>query len=342
MKILISSHVFYPSIGGIETVSFILAHEFVNQGHEVKLITQTTANDTKSFSFGVIRNPKLQQLWNLIYWCDIYFHNNISLKIVWPLLLICKPWVVTHQTWISRLDGSLNWQDYLKHFLIRFATCVSISQAIADRLSTPSVIIGNPYRDDLFYEMPEIPRDRELVFLGRLVSDKGIDLLIAALGQLKIHGLTPQLTIIGTGPEESLLRNLVKDIDVFNQVNFVGIKTGVELVQILNAHQIMVVPSRWLEPFGIVALEGIACGCVVVGAEVGGLKDAIGPCGATFPSEDVDALRQILSDLLTNPHNLSTYRAKADVHLSRYKRAQVAKEYLKVFEDSKQLCNQAS
>ena len=266
MKILILSHVFYPSVGGIEEVSSTLAHEFVNQGHEVKLITQIPATDIKSFPFKVIRQPKRYQLYKLVEWCDVFFHNNISLQAVWPLLLIRRPSIVAHHTWITRTDGSLSWQDYLKRLLNRFATCISISQAIADHLSTPSVIIGNPYRDDLFYEMPEISRDKELVFLGRLVSDKGVDLLITALGQLKMHGFTPHLTIIGSGSEETFLRNLAKDVGVSTQVNFVGIKTGIELVQLLNTHQIMVVPSRWLEPLGIVALEGIACGCLVVGS----------------------------------------------------------------------------
>lgn len=332
MKILISSHVFYPSVGGIEEVSSTLAHEFVNLGHEVKLVTQSQATETKIFPFEIIRQPQPKQIFNLVQWCDVFFHNNVSLQIVWPLLIIRKPWIVTHQTWIARIDGSLSWQDYLKRLLLQFASCVSISQAISDCIPTPSVIIGNPYRDELFYEMPEIPRDRELVFLGRLVSDKGVDLLIAALGQLKIHGFTPHLTIIGTGSEESFLRNLAQDLGVLSQINFVGIKTGIELVQLLNAHQIMVVPSRWLEPFGVVALEGIACGCVVVGSEGGGLKDAIGPCGATFPNGNVQALSQILSDLLTNPYKLSTYRAKANTHLPHYKRSEVAKAYLKVFE----------
>lgn len=334
MKILISSYKFYPDVGGIELVSSTLAHEFVSLGHEVKLITQSLATDTKCFPFEVIRQPKPHQLFNLVRWCNIFFHNNISLQAVWPLLLIRKPWSVAHHTWIARVDGSLIWQDYLKRFIIRFATCISISQAVAAHLSTPSIVIGNPYRDDLFYEMPEISRNKELVFLGRLVSDKGVDLLIAALGQLQSQGLFPQLTIIGTGSEEDSLRSLARNVGVFNQVNFVGTKTGTELVRLLNMHQIMVVPSRWLEPFGVVALEGIGCGCVVVGSEGGGLKDAIGPCGVTFPNGDLQALTQTLADLLLNPHQLATYKAQADAHLSRHKKTAVAKAYLQVFEDA--------
>ena len=184
MKILISSYNFYPDIGGIETISSILADQFVTIGHEVKLVTQTLANDPKNFPFEVIRQPSLQKLLNLVRWCDIFFHNNISLQSAWPLLLIRKPWIITHHTWITNMNGKSSWQAYLKHSIMRFATCISISQAIAEHLPGSSTVIGDPYRDDLFYDMPKIPRNKELVFLGRLVSDKGVDLLITALGKI--------------------------------------------------------------------------------------------------------------------------------------------------------------
>ena len=64
--------------------------------------------------------------------------------------------------------------------------------------------------------------------------------------------------------------------------------TGPDVVALLNRHLIIVVPSRWQEPFGLVALEGIACGCVALGANCGGLPNAIGGAGATFLHEDVD------------------------------------------------------
>src|SRR2546423_11563028 len=115
--------------------------------------------------------------------------------------------------------------------------------------------------------MPQIPRNKELVFLGRLVSDKGADLLLMSLAKLKAQGLTPKLTVIGTGPEECSLKQQSVRFGIDGQVSFVGAKIETDLAQLLNEHQIMVVPSRWQEPFGIVALEGIACGCIVVGSE---------------------------------------------------------------------------
>ena len=120
MKILISSYRFYPRIGGIEKISFILAEEFVKQGHDVKLVTQTAYEGPEGFSFEVIRNPNPLKLLNLVRWCDIYFHNNISLRTSWPLLIVHRPWIITFQTWLTRVDGKLGWQDHLKQFVIRY------------------------------------------------------------------------------------------------------------------------------------------------------------------------------------------------------------------------------
>ena len=332
MRILISSHKFYPHIGGIEKTSLILAEEFIKQGHGVKLVTQSAYAGTKSFPFEVIRNPNPLKLLKLVRWCDVYFHNNPSLRTGWPLLITHKPWIITFQTWLTRIDGKLGWQDYLKCFVIKFATCLSVSKAIEDHLSTPSIIIGNPYNDDIFYEIQGASRDKELVFLGRLVSDKGVDILLKALGNIKQQGYKPKLTIIGDGPERGFLPKLAEDFGIVEQVNFVGVKTGEELNRLLSIHKIMVIPSRWEEPFGIIALEGIASGCVIVGSEGGGLKEAIGPCGITFPNDDEGALDRILMKLLSNPDKLAFYRKGAQEHLLRYRKERIARAYLKVFE----------
>lgn len=332
MKILIYSPAFHPSIGGLETLVSILAHEFVHDGHQVKLISQTPAHEADSFPFEVIRRPGSLRLLNLVRWCDIYFQPNISLRGVWPLALTLKPWIVAHNNWYSRADGHLAWQDRVKHFLIQFATGISVSHSVAAHVKTPSTIIPNAYSENVFRLMPEIKRERELVFLGRLVSDKGVDLVLEALSILRMRGLSPQLTIIGGGPEEGALRQQAEELRLTGQVEFAGIKTGEELTRFLNAHQILVVPSRWREPFGIVALEAIACGCVVVGSEGGGLKDAIGVCGETFPNGDAQALARVLEGLLTDDTRVQKWRAGRSAHLARHMRAKVAREYLDVFE----------
>jgi glycosyltransferase involved in cell wall biosynthesis len=132
------------------------------------------------------------------------------------------------------------------------------------------------------------------------------------------------------------MQDLVCASGAGSQVVFLGAKTGRELAAQLNEHQILVVPSRWNEPFGIVALEGIACGCVVVGSSGGGLKQAIGPCGLTFPNGNAAALAEVLASLLRHPETRQPYTAKAEAHLQGHRRAVVAHAYLEVLQAATQ------
>lgn len=331
MRILIYSPAFYPSIGGIETFTFLLASEFVLHGNEVKLVSHVPDDGTKTFSFEVIRRRGLARLLSLVRWCDVFYEPHMSLRGAWPLVIARKPWVVTHNAWYERADGTHGWQDYLKQFASRFATGISVSAAVAAHMKTPSGIIPNTYSDKVFRLMPEVTRDKDLVFLGRLVSAKGVDLLLDSLAELKRQGLAPGLTVIGEGPEEENLREQSKRLGLEAQVVFAGAKFDGELARILNAHRILVVPSRWKEPFGIVALEAIACGCVVIGSEGGGLRDAIGKCGITFPNGDVKALTGALANVLSRADALDEYREHAESHLARHSTEKIASEYLKVF-----------
>jgi glycosyltransferase involved in cell wall biosynthesis len=338
MNILISSRFFYPSLGGSETNAEILAREFVQLGHQVKLTTHSDdiPNDAgkKLFPFQIIRRPSAIQLIALMRWCDVCLQNGIMLKQAWAILMTQTPWVIRHQTWIQHPGQQPNWLTQLKLRMIRFATSIAISQPIADHLNYPSALIPNPYRDSLFRRLPSTARTKELVFLGRLVSDKGLDLLLNAIADLKKRDLFPRLTVIGTGEDNMALWQQALDLGIDSQVTFVGSKVGNELVCLLNEHQILVVPSRWHEPFGVVALEGIACGCVVVGSSGGGLKDAIGNCGITFPNGDQAALAKALARLLTQPALLARYRANAPSHLPKHHQATVAKAYLQVLEEA--------
>jgi glycosyltransferase involved in cell wall biosynthesis len=334
MKILFSSYAFGPGVGGIETVSAILADEFVSAGHEVELITETAGEDLEQLGYAVTRRPPLRKILSLLRWSDLFFQNNISLRTLLPALAFRKPSIVVHHTWIRNLRGGLGWNDRLKRMLLSRVTNVAISQAIADDLGRSCVISSNPYRDALFRLIPGVARNRTLVFLGRLVSDKGVDLLLRALRELREEGNTPTLTIIGTGPEEQALRGLARELDLREQVEFAGEKSGDELAILLNQHRIMIVPSRWAEPFGLVALEGIACGCAVIGSEDGGLKEAMGPCGITFKNGDQGSLAAALKYLLRDHVLEESLRRAGPAHLLRFKASEVARFYLQLIEDS--------
>ena len=330
MKILFSSYLFPPSVGGIESVSKILAEKFASAGIEVQVVTKTAGDVIAGANYRVTRRPSIAKLFGLLRWCDLFFQNNISLRSLIPALLLRKRVLVVHQTWLLNTRGQITWNNRLKRALLRFATNVAISKAVADGISGHSFVIGNPYDDATFRLIPNVARDKNVVFIGRLVSDKGADLLLQALKLLQNDGVTLDLTIVGGGPEEEKLQKLTTDLALDRQVTFAGQKSGASLAELLNRHRILVVPSRWAEPFGIVALEGIACGCVVVGSENGGLKEAIGPCGVTFENGNVRALAEQLKRLLNDPETQANLHQHAVEHLAKFQSDAVAAAYLRL------------
>jgi glycogen(starch) synthase len=330
VKILFSSHFFYPSVGGIEQVSLALAREFSVAGHTVKVMTSTAESDSVPFPFEVIRCPTARKIFALVEWCELAFHNNISLRTGWPLLVIRRPWVIAHHTWISGVDGRVRIRDRLKLTLSRFASNVAVSQAIAEHLGVPSVVIGNPYREDIFFHDQSVNRERDRIFVGRLVSDKGVDLLLEALRLLRGRGLVPNLTIVGTGPELEKLRITVENLELAGQVEFVGVRTGQELRLLLNGHRTIVIPSRWKEPFGLVALEGVACGCRAIVASHGGLPNAIARLVVPFERENVSDLAEAIERTLREQFDWENYWRLAAEAVSLHRAKEIARRYLEV------------
>jgi glycogen synthase len=329
MRVLLSSHRFYPDVGGIETVSMLLARAFVESGHEVVIVTQTAGEDVPGWSFQVVRRPRVLQLMRLVRDCDVLVQNHLSLQTAWPLLLVRRNWVLVLQTWLPRSG----WSAGLKRWSLRFARRLYISQAIARDAGLPGEVIGNPYDDSVFRFPDEEDRQFELIFVGRLVSDKGMDLLLDAMARLRERGLTPGLTVIGSGPEEGSLREQAVKLGIEAQVRFAGSRSGHDLAQLLQRHRVLVVPSRWAEPFGIVALEGIACGCRVVASDQGGLPEAVGRCGGTFPNGDLAALVDRLEEELSNGSDLESLRSSAAAHLAPYRQMKVASACLQTADE---------
>lgn len=330
MRILLCSYVFPPSVGGIETVSRLLAEQFSRLGSKVVVVTPTLGEDVNA-EYEVVRRPSLRTLRKLARDSDVIFQSNISLRTLLPLFFMRKPIVIAHHGRIARIDGRRGWQDHLKRVLLFRCSNIAVSQMIAAGLPVSSVIIGNPFEPGEFADLGENARDKDIVFLGRLVSDKGCDLALRALALLKQDSLHPSFTVIGDGPEILTLKRLTAELGLVGQVQFLGtVQAG--RGKIVAKHKVMVIPSTWEEPFGVVALEGIAAGCAMVAAQSGGLPEAVGPCGLLFPKGDVAALASALKNLLTDTQLRNQLTAQRNEHLEQFQPDTVAKRYLEIFE----------
>ncbi len=335
MKIVVYSPAFHPMLGGLETVVQVLAGEWSRMGHAVTVVTAAPNSEPDTFPYKVLRNASFFDIVQAVKGCDVFVHANVSLWgfLPWLCCGLRRPaWVATHHGWYEDFGRPVTVLNRLKKWLCRFtAANISVSRAVDQFLGVKGEVIPNPYDSRQFRRLVDVPKTQDLVFLGRLVSDKGVDVLIQALALLRGQGHRPSLTIIGSGPEREPLEQLAVQCQVMDQITFTGAQSGENLVRLLNEHRILVVPSRWNEPFGVVALEGIACGCWVLSSSGGGLPEAIGPCGSTFANGNVEALA---SELLHSLNYSSSQMTKPEIvsaHLARHGLTQVAQNYIGVF-----------
>jgi glycogen(starch) synthase len=141
-----------------------------------------------------------------------------------------------------------------------------------------------------------------LVYAGRLVHEKGVQTLLAAVRELRAAHPGLRLVIAGTGVHEPALRAQVRRLRIARAVEFVGFVPEVELPALLGGADVAVVPSFY-EPFGIVALEAAIAGAPLVVAETGGLSDlaAAGVAAGSFPAGDVAGLVAAIGKVLVDP-----------------------------------------
>jgi len=102
VRILLYSHAFLPSLGGIERSSQLLAEALCASGHQLDLVTATPAADPawdRAQPYRIWRRPPLPRLLDLIARAEVVHGNGASLPAVLPALLLRRPALWTHQAW---------------------------------------------------------------------------------------------------------------------------------------------------------------------------------------------------------------------------------------------------
>ena len=165
----------------------------------------------------------------------------------------------------------------------------------ADRVS----VVTNVVDTELFRPDPLAPERRGILFVGRIAAEKGVDTLIEAMAHVGSAVPEAQLSIIGPnhdgterGPYSDHCKRLVERLGLQKRVRFAGAVPNRQLPAMLRSSRLLVVPSVWGEPCGIVVLEGLACGVPVVASRVGGIPELIdeGRTGLLVPPADPEAL----------------------------------------------------
>ncbi len=299
MKILIYTPSFYPRIGGLETVNYLIA-QGLSQHFDTTVITPVLDEDNEhDYSFRILRTTSTLTLIKEYLKCDVFVHSVLSLKGVLPVLLFLKKWFVIHHTCYFRVwDQSDTVESRMKRFFSHWANNICVSDAVGKSLGLADyAVIHNSYDSSLFKNYERENRNG-FVFVGRLVTEKGVDFLINAyLKYLSRSGKKQKLHIIGDGPMMNDCQKIVSDARQEDNIIFKGQLKGKALVDELNKYQCLVVPSVYKEAFGIVALEGLATGCHVIGSDDDGISEAIGKCGLSFKKGNVDSLAEKMLEM---------------------------------------------
>jgi len=175
------------------------------------------------------------------------------------------------------------WDKYWFEYLGKKGLFGWIAERITAKLTNKNVAVSERTKKDLeslgvknvevihngidFKKIESVkPSEEEsdIVFAGRLIKDKNVDVLIKAISLIKRDIPDIKCIIIGDGPEKKKLMNLANELKVENNVKFVGfLENHDDVVAYMKSSKVFVLPST-REGFGIVALEANACGLPVV------------------------------------------------------------------------------
>lgn len=242
---------------------------------------------------------------------DILILQDLNEKILvtpWARLFLIKVYWVEHTSWEPHLVKH-PFFPFLK-FSAKFAQKIITPSKFVydqickiDRLSKKAIIINHgvlPQCLGLEYMKPRI------VLAARLSYEKGADVLINAL---KFTNPDVSVLIIGSGPEENEIRQMIKKLNLAQKIDFIGEQT--DPFKYLSPNDILIVPSR-AENFPLILLEALSCGLPVIASNVGGVCEIIidGENGYLFKSGDFRQLADKINYLLINPQIITKIKQK--------------------------------
>lgn len=149
---------------------------------------------------------------------------------------------------------------------------------------------------------PSLTSYPTVVFASRLVREKGCDVLVQAFAQIVGQLPDARLYIVGEGPEYTRLKRLITELQLTSHIVMPGYMSRSEMESRFAEAWVQVVPSRWEEPFGLVAAEAMMRGTAVVASATGGLREIVqdGHTGFLVPPDNRDALAAALLTVLRN------------------------------------------
>ncbi|MBN1312969.1 MAG: glycosyltransferase family 4 protein [Anaerolineae bacterium] len=156
-----------------------------------------------------------------------------------------------------------------------------------------------------------------LLFVGRLVPEKGLEIALQALAHVRDKADLGRVTldIIGGGAEvyRLHLQTMIASLELQDRVCMVGSLTRQQVLERYTSYDMLLVPSLWVEPFGIIILEAMARGLAVIATNHGGPAEIIsdGHDGCLVPPNDPVTLAHVIVELTSDPERMQQMRVLA-------------------------------
>lgn len=331
MRLLFWTQLFHPYIGGIEVHALNLIQALRDRGHTVTVVTShgslllpdcdsVDGIEVHRFRFYealrerrldiyAAERTRLSQLKEAVcpnithvYFPDpsVLFHlrtqSQGQIPAVISIQIALTTGVQERDSLVRKTLCGANWTVAASGYMLRHA------RQLAPEINHRSSVIYNCV--DLPAEPPRpLPFEPPTILcLGRVVRDKGFDVAVAAFSLVRQQIPAVRLVVAGDGPATCELQEQVARAGLNESVDFPGWIVPAQVPALLNTATIVLMPSRWQEAFGIVALQGMQMGRPVIASDVGGLPEVVldGQTGFIVPKEDPSALASACLRLLSN------------------------------------------
>jgi len=349
----------YADVPGVELIPVYFQHEEKIEGalpfnfpcfttHPRSVMTFYDLDDTQLemylSTFERVVNKAVEE-----FKPDVIHGQHIWL-LSWLAIKTGVPYVVTaHGTDLMGYKQGEHFRKYADETAVNAKRIITISNdnselvkelfpAAADK----AVFMQNGYDTERFYPEPvsrehienmfDIKlKEKFVLFVGKLAHFKGIDILIEALRLCEVEDPGKITAIIaGDGELAGALKQQAKDGNL-NDLHFVGHLNSTQLRELYSTADVDLVPSR-REPFGLVAIEALACGCPVIATNQGGLTDIIhDDVGTLVDVEDAEGLAKAIYKEINHPNRAARGKTAAKYALDNYAQGSLMDTLIKIY-----------
>jgi glycogen(starch) synthase len=346
MKILFWTDAFWPDIGGLEVFCAHLVRALGKRGHICEIITNREEDagiEILPFEGAAVHGFPFQHLLNRgrlksisqvhercagivdQFQPDVIHLHGLARSLFFFMLQQkrkCPPAIVTlHDNLPERAPNTVLPQAFEK-----MAQIVAVSghihrQVLAfdPQLERHTHTILNALPDPEVPVAP-LPSKQKILTAGRLERHKGFDLALHAFAGIAAQFPDVTLTVAGDGPERNSLQKIAEDSGFGLRIHFTGWLSPEKMPQLFNQHSVVIVPSRWQEPFELVALQAAQMGRPVIASRTGGLPEIVidGVTGMLCESENSSAMTEALRQLLLDASQAARMGCAARAHASAF------------------------